>query len=49
MFHIKVPKGVADKYIKDFSVVLFPDPALKEGKGLVYIECILGRTGCSMS
>ena len=31
------------------SVVSFPDPALKEGKVLVHIECFLGHTGCSMS
>ena len=30
-------------------LVSFPDPALKEGRGLVYIERFLGRTGCSMS
>ena len=32
------------------NIVLFPDPTLKEGKGLVYTERFLGRTaGCSMS
>ena len=31
------------------ALVLFPDPALKEGKGLVYIERSLGYTGCSVS
>ena len=30
-------------------LVLFPDPALKEGKGLVYIEHFLECTGFSMS
>ena len=32
-----------------YSLVSFPDPTLKEGKGLVYIECFLGCTGCSIS
>ena len=32
------------------NIVSFPDPTLKEGKGLVYIKRFLGRTaGCSMS
>ena len=31
------------------DVVSSPDPALKEGKGLVYFERFLGRAGCSMS
>ena len=31
------------------TIVSFLDPALKEGKGLVYIERFLGRTGCSIS
>ena len=30
-------------------VVSFPDPALKEGKGLVHIERFLGHTGFSIS
>ena len=30
-------------------LVSFPDPALKEGKGLVHIERFLGCTGCSIS
>lgn len=24
------------------AIISFPDPSLKEGKGLVYIECFLG-------
>ena len=27
----------------DYFVVSSPDPALKEGKGLVHIKCFLGR------
>ena len=38
-------------YIQSMGVTLvsFPDPALKKGKGLVYIERFLGCTGCSIS
>ena len=30
------------------ALVLFPDPALKEGKGLIYIECFLGLDDVSV-
>ena len=33
--------NISDFHCKDL-LVLFPDPALKEGKSLVHIECFLG-------